>query len=65
MQRRGVVHFHVIRLDGINPDCPGAAVPPSTGLGLPDLVAAITDAAATTRFTTDAHPARPTGWAIG
>ena len=63
MQRRGVVHYHVIiRLDGINPDCPGAVVPPPAPLGLLDLVTAIEHAAASTRYTTAGHPHRPEGW---
>ncbi|MFJ5666091.1 replication initiator [Micromonospora chalcea] len=66
MQRRGVVHYHVIiRLDGIEPDCPGAIVPPPVPLGLLDLVAAVEHAAASTRFTTDPHPHQPAGWAVG
>ncbi|MFG3577188.1 replication initiator [Micromonospora chersina] len=66
MQRRGVVHYHVIvRLDGIEPDCPGAIVAPPAPLGLLDLVAAVEHAAASTRFTTDPHPHHPAGWPIG
>ncbi|MER6592102.1 replication initiator [Micromonospora purpureochromogenes] len=65
MQRRGVVHYHVIiRLDGIEPDCPGAVVPPPAPLGLLDLVDAVEHAAASTRFTTDGHPHHPTGWHV-
>jgi hypothetical protein len=66
MQRRGVVHYHVIiRLDGVNPDCPGAVIPPPAPLGLLDLVTAIEHAAASTRYTTPGHPHRPQGWPIG
>ncbi|MFI7215509.1 replication initiator [Micromonospora maritima] len=66
MQRRGVVHYHVIiRLDGVEPDCPGAIVAPPAPLGLLDLVAAVEHAAASTRFTTDPHPHQPAGWPIG
>jgi hypothetical protein len=66
MQRRGVVHFHVIvRLDGINPDCPGAVVAPPAPLGLLDVVTALEEAAASTSFTTGPHPCKPGGWAIG
>jgi hypothetical protein len=65
MQRRGVVHYHVIvRLDGINPDCPGAIVPPPPALELLDLMTAIAEAAASTRFTSPGHPHRPDGWPI-
>ncbi|RZU49331.1 hypothetical protein EV385_1076 [Krasilnikovia cinnamomea] len=66
MQRRGVVHYHVIvRLDGVNPDCPGAIVPPPAPLGLLDLATAIEHAAATTHFQTAGHPQQPDGWPIG
>ncbi|MEV6488550.1 replication initiator, partial [Actinoplanes sp. NPDC051633] len=63
MQRRGVVHYHVIvRLDGVSPDCPGAIVPPPAALEVLDLMTAIADAAQATHFTTPAHPCRPDGW---
>jgi hypothetical protein len=65
MQRRGVVHFHVIiRLDGVDPTNPDAIVPPPDGIGLLDLVAAIEHAAADTRFSTPPHHRHPTGWVI-
>lgn len=66
MQRRGVVHYHaVIRLDGIHPTDPTAIVPPPAGLDVDDLVAAVTHAAATVRFTTRPHPIHhPAGWPI-
>jgi hypothetical protein len=65
MQRRGVVHYHVIvRLDGINPDCPGAIVPPPAPLEVLDLMTAIAEAAEATRFTTASHPTRAEGWSI-
>ncbi|WP_330186197.1 replication initiator [Dactylosporangium sp. AC04546] len=65
MQRRGVVHYHAImRLDGVHFDDPRAVVPPPTGLTAVDLVDAVEHAAATVGFHTDAHPARPEGWAI-
>jgi hypothetical protein len=65
MQRRGVVHYHVIvRLDGVNPDCPGAIVPPPPALELLDLMTAIAEAAEATRFTSPGHPHRPQGWPI-
>ncbi|WP_018908822.1 replication initiator [Salinispora arenicola] len=63
MQRRGVVHYHaVIRLDGTHPTDPTTIVPPPDGLDVDDLVAAVTHAAATVRFTTRPHPIHPTGW---
>jgi hypothetical protein len=65
MQRRGVVHFHVIiRLDGVGPDDPDAVVPAPDGLNLLDLVAAIEHAAGSTAFTTPEHQKHPDGWSI-
>jgi hypothetical protein len=65
MQRRGVVHFHaIIRLDGADPTDPDAILPPPAGLTVQDLVDAVEHAAATVGFTTDPHPAQPTGWHI-
>jgi RHS repeat-associated protein len=65
MQRRGVVHFHaIIRLDGADPTDPDAILPPPAGLTAQDLVDAVEQAAATVGFTTDPHPAQPTGWHI-
>jgi hypothetical protein len=64
MQRRGVVHFHaIIRLDGADPTDPAAILPPPAGLTAQDLVDAV-EQAATVGFTTDPHPAQPTGWPI-
>ncbi|OJF13315.1 plasmid replication initiator protein [Couchioplanes caeruleus subsp. caeruleus] len=66
MQRRGVVHFHaIIRLDGYHPDTPDAILPPPPGLDTADLIAAIDHTAKRVCFTTDPHPSRPGGWAIG
>jgi hypothetical protein len=65
MQRRGVVHFHiVIRLDGHHPDLPELVLPPPPGLGVEHLDHAVKAAAATVAFTTDPHPANPAGWPI-
>jgi hypothetical protein len=66
MQRRAAVHYHaIIRLDGFDPDQPGAIVPPPPELDAADLVAALDHAAATVAFTTEEHPAMPGGWPIG
>jgi hypothetical protein len=66
MQRRGVVHFHAIaRLDGVDGGDLAAIVPPPPGIDADDLKAAFDHAAATVRFTTEPHPARPEGWRIG
>ncbi|AEV87190.1 plasmid replication initiator protein [Actinoplanes sp. SE50] len=62
MQRRGAVHFHaLIRLDGIDPTDPTRVVAPPPGIGLNDLVDALT-AASDIDFTTPDHPDRPDGW---
>jgi hypothetical protein len=66
MQRRGAVHYHaIIRLDGADPDHPEEILPPPAGIGLDDLLDAVTEAAAATAFTTDPHPAKLAGWPIG
>jgi len=65
MQRRGAVHYHaVIRLDGVDPLDPTAVLPPPACLTVQDLVDAVTHAAATVAFTTQAHPAKSRGWRI-
>lgn len=65
MQRRGVMHFHiVIRLDGYHPDHPDTVLPPPAGLGVEDLDHAVTTAAAATSLTTGGHPTNPAGWHI-
>jgi hypothetical protein len=64
MQRRGVVHFHiVIRLDGQIPDVPDV-LPPPPGLGVEHLDQAVRAAATSVTFTTDSHPTNPAGWPI-
>lgn len=64
MQRRGVIHFHIIlRLDGAHPDLPGMILPPPTGLGAGDLEQLVTTATGTA-FTTGPHPDQPAGWPI-
>jgi hypothetical protein len=63
-QRRGVIHFHaLVRLDGRTPG-DEAVIPPPPGIGADDIAALLTEAAASTVFNTDAHPARPEGWLI-
>ncbi|NKQ55426.1 hypothetical protein HFP15_21310 [Amycolatopsis sp. K13G38] len=64
-QRRGTVHFHaLIRLDGVNPDDPDSIIAPDASL-TPELLASYLDTAAhITRFTTEPHPWRRTGWTI-
>ncbi|MPZ60494.1 MAG: plasmid replication initiator protein [Propionibacteriales bacterium] len=66
-QARGVVHFHVlIRLDGIDPDDPQAIVPPPPCVDVHALKDACLEAAASTAFSTVAHPDSPEGlgWPI-
>ena len=66
MQRRGVVHFHVLlRLDGVDPTDPDAVIPPPSGVGVDDLVDALRAAVTGISFTTPTHPERPGGWHIG
>jgi hypothetical protein len=66
MQRRAVIHFHaIIRLDGYHPNTPAAILPPPAQLDAQDIKAAVDHAARTVAFTTDPHPARPTGWRVG
>lgn len=66
MQRRGVVHFHIIaRADGHNPDQPDTILPPPAALTTEQLTQAVHQAAAATRLTTEAHPVgNPAGWHI-
>src|SRR5690606_13409779 len=65
MQRRGVVHFHVVmRLDGRDPDALTATLPPPAGLNLGDLIDAVEHAARSVMFVTDPHPGKPSGWLI-
>lgn len=66
MQRRGVVHFHlVLRLDGHHPDLPGMVLPPPPQIILDQLRDAVITAVATTGFHTRPHPRQPAGWPIG
>lgn len=65
MQRRGVVHFHlVIRADGHHPDLPGVILPPPAGLTAARLQELITTTVPRVGFTTEPHPRNPTGWRI-
>jgi hypothetical protein len=65
-QVRGVIHYHaLIRLDGYNPDCPDAIVPPPPQITRQQFADAITEAFTTTAYTTSPHPDRPDGWRIG
>lgn len=65
MQRRGVVHFHVIiRLDGTDPDDQDAIVQVPDAIGLVDLVDAIEIAVGRTGFMTPPHHLRPDGWLV-
>jgi hypothetical protein len=65
MQRRGVVHFHIVmRLDGRDPANPDAILPSPPGMGLGDLVDAVDHAARSVMFVTDPHPTKPSGWLI-
>ncbi|HEV2377572.1 MAG TPA: replication initiator [Streptosporangiaceae bacterium] len=64
-QARGAVHFHVLlRLDGFDPDDPGAIVPPPREITASDLDDAIHHAADAITFTTLPHPIQPDGWPI-
>src|SRR5690606_22618733 len=65
MQRRGVVHFHIVMgPDGRDPGNLAASLPPPAGLNLGDLVDAIEHAARSVMFVTDPHPGKPSGWLI-
>jgi hypothetical protein len=66
-QARGVIHYHaLIRLDGHNPDCPDAIVPPPRTITRPMFEAAVRNAFQTTSFTSPPHPANGgQGWRIG
>jgi hypothetical protein len=64
-QTRGAVHFHaLLRLDGVNPADPTAAVPPPAGFTSLDLEDAIRHAVTHVGFTTPPHPDQPDGWHI-
>ena len=65
-QARGAVHFHaLLRLDGYDPADPARILPPPAVLTTADLEHAIRQAAQTTTFSTEPHPACPGGWPIG
>ncbi|MEU7570497.1 replication initiator [Micromonospora sp. NPDC049240] len=65
MQRRAAVHFHtLLRLDGVDPDDPGALVPPPAAITIDDLEAAVHAAARQITVTTPPHPDQPEGWLI-
>jgi hypothetical protein len=65
-QVRGAIHYHaLIRLDGRDPDCPDAIVPPPRVITRPMFEAALRDAFATTSHTSAPHPANGgKGWLI-
>ncbi len=66
-QVRGVIHYHaLIRLDGYNPDCPEAIVPPPRAVTRTHLEAAVRAAFTKTGHVSAPHPANnDQGWAIG
>jgi hypothetical protein len=66
-QTRGAIHYHaLIRLDGFNPDCPQAIVPPPAVITRQAFETAVRAAFTKTRFTSPSHPAHDNqGWAIG
>jgi hypothetical protein len=66
-QVRGVIHYHaVIRLDGYNPDCPGAIVPPDRIVTRNMFASVLETAFAKTSYATAPHPANGgRGWRIG
>ncbi len=64
-QVRGVIHYHaLIRLDGYNPDCPEAVVPPPAAVTRDMLETAVRDAFQKTAHTSPAHSTNPDGWPI-
>ncbi|GAB3823853.1 replication initiator [Dactylosporangium cerinum] len=65
-QVRGVIHYHaLIRLDGINPDCPDAITPPPTQITRRMLADILKAAFASTAYTSAPHPANNGhGWRI-
>jgi hypothetical protein len=64
-QTRGVIHYHaVIRLDGYNPDCPDAIVPPPTPITRTMFADTLREAFTTTAYTSTPHPTRRDGWPI-
>jgi hypothetical protein len=65
-QVRGVIHYHaLIRLDGVNPDCPEAIVPPPASITRTMFADAVRSAFQKTSYTTAPHPANGgNGWRI-
>jgi hypothetical protein len=64
-QARGAIHLHaLVRLDGRNPKDPDELLAPPESLTPEHLALLLSDAVASTSFTTDPHPARPHGWPI-
>jgi hypothetical protein len=65
-QVRGVIHYHaLVRLDGYNPDCPEAIVPPPACITRQAFEDAVRAAFAKTSHTSPAHPANDGhGWRI-
>ncbi|PYC69194.1 plasmid replication initiator protein RepSA [Micromonospora arborensis] len=65
-QVRGVIHYHaLIRLDGYNPDCPDAIVPPPSVVTRDMFEAAVRAAFLKTAYTSASHPANGgQGWRI-
>ncbi|GGM27654.1 replication initiator [Dactylosporangium sucinum] len=66
-QVRGVIHYHaLIRLDGYDPDCPDAIVPPPPQITRDMFAGVVREAFATTAYTSAPHPANNgEGWRIG
>lgn len=64
-QARGVIHYHcLIRLDGHNPDCPEAIVPPPAAVTRQALEDTVRAAFGKTSHTSPPHPDNPAGWSI-
>jgi hypothetical protein len=65
-QVRGVIHYHaLIRLDGHNPDCPDAIVPPPPAITRRRIEDILRSAFQTTAYTSAPHPANNgEGWRI-
>ncbi|MFC7547167.1 replication initiator [Plantactinospora sp. GCM10030261] len=65
-QVRGVIHYHaLIRLDGHNPDCPDAIVPPPRTISRDMFADAVRAAFVKTTYTCAPHPAHGNqGWRI-
>ncbi|WNM41685.1 plasmid replication initiator protein RepSA [Micromonospora halotolerans] len=65
-QVRGVIHYHaLIRLDGYNPDCPAAIVPPPAAITRQMFADSVQAAFVKTAYTSAPHPANgDRGWRI-